>query len=124
MPKPKPRRPDKKPQEVGSPLFRQWQLLKLLCSESEGLTAYDLADRFGVNIKTMRRDLILLQRLELDLVATEGTRGLKYWRIRSQFETIRGKRRQYRANGNPLVLLAEQAGTTGNKRKKVKRKVK
>ncbi len=99
----------------GSPLLRQWRLLELLSSTPDGATVFDLADRLGVGVKTIRRDLAVFKRVGFNVDATEKAFGLKYWRIRPRFETLRGKRRQYRAIRDSLTLLIEQARTIGDR---------
>jgi predicted DNA-binding transcriptional regulator YafY len=112
----------------GSPLLRQWKLLELLSSTPKGATVYELADRLGVIEKTIRRDVALFKRVGFNVDATEKAFGLKYWRIRPRFETLRGKRRQYRAIQDSLTLLIEQVKTIGDRGlvadlQKVERKV-
>lgn len=107
------RRP-KKSRGRGSPLLRQWKLLEQLSSDAEGATVYELARRLGVSDKTVRRDLAIFKRIGFNVDATETEFGLKYWRIQPRFETLRGKRRQYRAIRDSLSLLIEQAKTIGD----------
>jgi len=78
-------------------MVRQWQLVEWLSADSKGITVAEAAEVFGVDIKTIRRDLILLGRLGFDLTATEEETGRKRWRIRRPFERLRTKRQRYRS---------------------------
>ena len=101
---------------IGSPLLRQWNLLALLSADAEPATVYELADRLAVSVKTIRRDLALFKQLGFDIDATENEFGLQYWRIRSRFDTLRGKRRQYRALSESLAVVVGQAQAIGDAR--------
>jgi predicted DNA-binding transcriptional regulator YafY len=99
---------------IGSPLLRQWNLLALLSADSEPATVYELADRLGVSVKTIRRDLVLFKQLGFDIDVTQNEFGLQYWRIRSRFDMLRGKQRQYRSLADSVAVLVGQAQTIGD----------
>jgi len=109
----------RRPVKVGgshTPMVRQWQLLEWLSSESEGITVAEAAEAFGVDIKSIRRDLALLERLGFDLTAMEEATGRKRWRIRRPFERLRSKRQKYTAIHDLLAVACEQVEAVGDKR--------
>jgi predicted DNA-binding transcriptional regulator YafY len=92
-----------------SPLIRQWQLLECLSSTRNGVRVAEAAEGFAVDEKTIRRDLILLQRLGFDLEETVEEHGRKLWRLRHRFESLKSKKQQYRSILGLLDLLLVQA---------------
>lgn len=46
-----------------SAFLRQWQLLKYIGTSPQGVTYQELADHFSVSVKTVRRDIRLLQQI-------------------------------------------------------------
>ena len=69
-------------------LVRQWRILKLLTYSPKGFTVKELAALSGMNEKTVRRDLILLQRVGFDVSETVENHGRKRWRIRRLPESV------------------------------------
>ncbi len=110
------RRRGKSTRGVSSPLPRQWKLLELLSSDSEGASVNELATTLGVDAKTVRRDLILFKHIGFDVAETVGEYGRKSWRIQPRFETLRTKRQQYRSIRDSLAVLIEQAQSLGDQR--------
>lgn len=53
-----------------TPLIRQWQLLEWHASTTTGVRVAQAAKAFGVDTKTIRRDLVLLKHLGFDLKET------------------------------------------------------
>jgi len=116
---------------TSTPLIRQWQLLEWLSSSPEGISVGEAAEATGMDLKTIRRDLILLRKIGFDLEETVEERGRKRWRIRNSFERLRSKKRQYQAIQENLDLVLTQVEKVGDKRllddlkavrKRVKRK--
>lgn len=114
-----------------TPMVRQWQLLEWLSSNPEGISVGEAAKATGMNLKTIRRDLILLREIGFDLEETVEERGRKRWRIRNSFERLRSKKRQYQAIQENLDVLLMQVERVGDRRllddlkemrKRVKRK--
>ena len=101
---------------TGTPLLRQWKLLEQLSSSAKGATVYELAGSLGVDVKTIRRDLILFKQVGFDVAETVEEFGRKVWRIRHSFDALRSRQRQYRSIRNSLALLVEQAQTVGDHR--------
>ena len=99
-----------------SPLIRQWQLVEWLSSEPEGVTAAEAAEAAGVDVRTIRRDLILLRKVGFDLEEAMEDHGRKRWRIRQPYERLRSKRQRYRAIREGLDRLLTQAENVGDKR--------
>ncbi len=65
----------------GSPLIRQWCLLRMLSARRNGLTVCEMADESGVDRKTIRRDLDAFREAGLPLEELVGEHGRKSWRI-------------------------------------------
>ena len=116
---------------TSTPLIRQWQLLEWLSSDPEGISVGEAAKATGMDLKTIRRDLILLREIGFDLEEAVEERGRKRWRIRNSFERLRSKKRQYQAIQENLDLVLMQVEKVGDKRllddlkairKRVKRK--
>ncbi len=63
------------------PIYRHWLLLRTLGARRHGLTVREMAREMKVADKTIRRDLMLFQRLGFPLEETNGERGRKTWRI-------------------------------------------
>lgn len=95
-----------KGESLCSPLIRQWQLLERLAAEKKGITIVEAAEAFGVDTKTIRRDLGVLERLGFDLVGVSEDNGRKRWRLRSAFKRMQTRRQRYRTIG----VLWDEAG--------------
>jgi predicted DNA-binding transcriptional regulator YafY len=67
------------------PLIRQWTILRALAAHDQGVTVREMAERMGVNQKTIRRDLELFRDLGFPLEEVVGGRGKKTWRMASDF---------------------------------------
>ena len=67
--------------QTGSPLVRQWVLLRTLCARHHGATVKELADELSVSEKTIRRDLQTFQEAGFPLEETIEQFGRKRWRI-------------------------------------------
>ncbi len=74
--------------EEPHPLVRQWRVLKLLTYSPKGFTVKELAALSGMCEKTVRRDLVLLQRAGFDMAEIVGDHGRKRWRIRRLPESM------------------------------------
>lgn len=116
-----------------SPLIRQWQLLEWLSSKPDGVSVREASEATGVGQKTIRRDLVLLQKVGFNLEETVGERGKKFWRVKQPFEQLRSRKRQYKAIRDSLDVVLVQAELVEDKRlckdlkalrKRVKRKCK
>ena len=64
-----------------SALTRQWILLQAVSARRYGATVKELAEEHEVSLKTIRRDLVMLQSAGLPLEETVVEHGLKRWRI-------------------------------------------
>jgi proteasome accessory factor B len=62
-------------------LIRQWILLKQLSSRHYGVTVREMAQEFGVNEKTIRRDLNIFRDAGFPLVEKTGEYGKKTWKL-------------------------------------------
>ncbi len=102
--------------DTHTPMVRQWQLLEWLSSDPKGITVGKAAKVTGVSLKTIRRDLILLQKIGFDLEETEEEFNRKRWRVRQPFERLRSKKQQYQAIRQGLDLLLLQVEKVGDKR--------
>lgn len=60
-------------------LERQWLILRTLCTRRNGVTVRELADRFSVGVKTIRRDLLTLQGLGFPIAPLRGERMQNRW---------------------------------------------
>ncbi len=67
---------------LDAPLVRQWRLLRLLATEPEGVAIREFAEQAGTSLKTIRRDLVTLQKAGFDLEPTVGRHGRKAWRLK------------------------------------------
>lgn len=65
----------------GSPLVRQWILLRILCVRRYGMTVKELSAEVGVCEKTIRRDLESFQTAGFPLTQTTGPFGRKSYSI-------------------------------------------
>ncbi len=65
----------------GSPLVRQWILLKTLSSRRYGATVQEMARELGVSEKTIRRDLEAFKTVGLPLEEQTYEHGRKKWRL-------------------------------------------
>ena len=63
--------------DAKSSIIRQWKILQTLTAEPEGATLLELAERFGVSDKTIRRDLATLGEFFNGLTSVEGDCGRK-----------------------------------------------
>jgi predicted DNA-binding transcriptional regulator YafY len=95
-------------------ILRQWKLMAWLTAEPAGITVAEAAEAFGVNLKTVRRDLILLRRVGFDLVETEEEYNRKRWRIRQPLERLRTKPQRRAAIRDLLNSACEQAELIGD----------
>ena len=66
---------------IDSPLVRQWILLREISSRHFGLTIKEMASDHGVSQRTIRRDLVTLQRVGFFLEERESDHGRKHWRL-------------------------------------------
>lgn len=62
-----------------SPTERQWILIRTLVSRRYGATVKELAETLSVSLKTIRRDLELLQGLGFPIAPREGEHGRNHW---------------------------------------------
>ena len=62
-------------------LVRQWRILKLLSSRHYGATVSELAVEMQVNVKTIRRDLLMFRTIGFPLEESVGDHGRKSWRV-------------------------------------------
>ena len=119
MPNPKKPQSGDEPTEkpvIDSQIFRQWKLMEWLTTESEGITVAEAAEAFDVNLRTIRRDLILLRHVGFDLVCTDEEHNRKRWRIRQPWERLRTKRQRYAAIRDQLTAVCSQAQVIGDQR--------
>lgn len=63
------------------PLKRQWLIVLSLQQTERGLTVRQLAHRFRVSQKTIRRDLDLLHEVGFRVAGQEEGHGLRRWWI-------------------------------------------
>jgi predicted DNA-binding transcriptional regulator YafY len=63
------------------PLLRQWLLIRLLGNSGDGVTVNDLAEELQVSVKTIRRDLDVLQVAGFPIIDTDEEFGRKRWRL-------------------------------------------
>jgi len=66
---------------TGSPLLRQWLMLKLLSGNRESATVAALAQELEVSEKTVRRDLITLRDAGFPINEQVGPFGRKSWQL-------------------------------------------
>ena len=62
-------------------ILRHRMLLRTLAARRQGATLRELAADYGVNQKTIHRDLLLLRRLGFQLANEAGDHGRKHWRL-------------------------------------------
>ena len=67
--------------QAGSPLVRQWVLLRTLSARHYGASVEELAEELSVSGKTIRRDLQIFQQAGFPLEETVEQFGRKRWRI-------------------------------------------
>lgn len=67
--------------KAGSPLARQWVLLRTLCARHYGASVKELAEDLAVSDKTIRRDLQTFQEAGFPLEEVVEDFGRKRWRI-------------------------------------------
>lgn len=65
------------------PLLRQWMQLRMLSARRHGVAVRELADEFGVSIKTIRRDLLMLRQAGFPLEESESEHGRKHWHVQN-----------------------------------------
>jgi len=103
--------------EEPHPLVRQWRILKLLTYSPKGYTVKELESLSGMSDKTVRRDLIFLQRVGFDMSETVGDHGRKRWRIRRMPESMAvrgGVREKYGLIHDTLGDLHDAARIIGD----------
>ena len=103
--------------EEPHPLVRQWRILKLLTYSPKGYTVKELVSLSGMSDKTVRRDLIFLQRVGFDMAETVGEYGRKRWRIRRMPESMAvrgGVREKYALIYDTLGDLHDAARIIGD----------
>jgi len=61
--------------------LRRILILQTLSARREGVTARELTTEHGVNLKTIRRDLELLDRMGFTLEQKTGEGGRKFWKL-------------------------------------------
>lgn len=66
---------------ASSPLLRQWQLLQLLSRSQQGVGVVELAEWMQLSVRSVRRDLRLLQTAGFAVEEIVGYRGAKKWRM-------------------------------------------
>jgi predicted DNA-binding transcriptional regulator YafY len=64
------------------PTSRQWKLLAILKESQDGITLKALADRFGVDQRTIRRDLDTLKDADIPLQKPKEAHGRIRWSIK------------------------------------------
>ncbi len=64
-----------------SPFLRQWKLLSMMGSQPTGHGVEELARELSVGIKTIRRDLVMLQNAGFPLDEKRVEHGRKLWRL-------------------------------------------
>jgi len=72
---------------TGSPLVRQWLLLKTLSSRGQGMTVRELAEEMEVSEKTIRRDLETFLTAGFPIEEELGDFGRKYYRLASRVQS-------------------------------------
>ncbi len=81
-----------------SALERQWRLLQAMIARRNGETVAELAVETQVSEKTIRRDLVLLQKVGFPLNETVGHKGLKRWKVSAE-------------HGPPAAIRWDEAAT-------------
>lgn len=64
----------------GDQISRQWRLVRALAGQTEGLPAQTLSDELGVSVRTVYRDLEVLERVGIPLVQDREGRQVR-WRL-------------------------------------------
>ncbi len=91
-----------------TPLIRQWQLLEWLALTGTGVRVAQAAKAFGVDTKTIRRDLLLFKHLAFALKETVEGPGRKVWRIDKLIKMPKTARQEYRSIAELLDALMER----------------
>lgn len=81
-------------------LVRQWQLLKHLQTRGRGFALTELADEFGVNSRTIQRDIEMLQEVGFPIESETVDYGKRLWRLPYDF-----------LKAGPLTLTLTEAVT-------------
>ena len=81
-----------------SALERQWRLLQAMIARRNGETVAELAVELQVSEKTIRRDLVLLQKVGFPLNEAVGHKGLKRWKVSAE-------------HGPPAAIRWDEAAT-------------
>jgi len=71
-----------------SRLRRAIRFIQILSQQKSGLSVYDLAQHEGLNTKTIRRDLKLLQDEGIEIREELAEHGKKLWRITANVEQV------------------------------------
>lgn len=71
-----------------SRLRRAIRLIQILSQQKNGLSVYDLAQHEGLNEKTIRRDLKLLQEEGIEIKEEFADHGKKLWKITANVEQV------------------------------------
>ncbi len=76
------------PESESSRLRRAIRFIQMLSQQKNGLSVYDLARHEGLNTKTIRRDLKLLQDEGIEIKEELADHGKKLWRITANVEQV------------------------------------
>jgi len=69
------------------PAVRQWRLIEILKELKNGVTFEDIAEKLGVDTRTIQRDLATLKKWELPIRETTTAHGRKLWRMEENLLT-------------------------------------
>jgi len=69
----------------GEPLIRQWNLLKILQSYHYGVGVEELAERLHYTVRTVKRDLSVLQQAGFPISFEQRDRGKRAWKLAPHF---------------------------------------
>jgi predicted DNA-binding transcriptional regulator YafY len=69
----------------GSPLVRQWNLLKALQAYRFGVGSDELAQRLGCSVRQAKRDLTVLRDVGFPITFEARDFGKRFWKLSSQF---------------------------------------
>lgn len=69
----------------GESLLRQWKILNILQSHRVGIALQDLADLAGYTLRTIQRDLRLLEQSGFPVMHDQNEFGKRFWRLPSRF---------------------------------------